>query len=1010
MTGFLDHANFCIFVFIVVLEERNMKIATKLEDWPRALRRASVNSFGYGGANAHIVLEATESYLGQNYLSHSINSFGNQLSVPQSLLLPISASSAQSLEARIQQLSQLATQGSLQSLAHTLAKGRDNMRNRSFLLTNTDGRLSAVDEAPRGSGAEKALSISFVFTGQGAQFAGMAKELLLQNEHFRNTIRGLDGVLKTLPAPQAPAWTIEQTLLDAPDISRINEVTHSQPICTAIQIGIVDLLRSWGVLPTSVVGHSSGEIAAAYAAGLLTSTQAILVAYYRGYTVAELQSQGAMMAAGVGAAAANDLIQEKGLEGQVRVACVNAPESVTLSGSPDAIGILEQEFQGEKKFARRLETGGRAYHSHMMKEIGSRYQELLTPLFHPHDEDTSPVVTAKMYSSVGHSPEDLKVLDHQTDMAAYWRQNLEQPVQFSSALATLAEGGQRHLIEIGPHSALKGPIQQIRTAIGLDKDSLPYSATLVRKQDAELCLKKLAGTLFVHGHELNLSQVNTLPESGLQTLHDLQPYQWDYSGGLRWSEPRASVEIRNRKHLRHELLGTLALTGNGIDYTWRNLLRPSEIPWIQDHKLEDQVVFPATGYMALAIEAVSQITGVKDKPRSSLGFEFRSVNISTAFVVPDENDAAAKDLELHTTMSLRKISTANSSANWHDFSISSWAAGQTTVHCTGSIRLTDTRKTGGSESTTVENHDNFEAWSMSRWYSKWQQEGLCFGPNFQSLSKFQTDAGRSRCEAISVTQLEPPVAETGGTKYPVHPITIDACIQAAILGGTAGHLSTLKAYLPVFISHCRIQPAEASGSAEVEIHSRSVETGFSSRRVDSTLWDTRGTPVVELKDVRMSLYTGKNVSQQQADDNGPLSLYMQRQPALRVHWKPDVSRLSSIAENQIRGYVADFVDRQPEDLRDDESLSIIGAIVDLVGHKSPRMRVLELGGDGIGYKAKQWLKILDHNTAFSRCLSWHSAQLDEDGVLSIEDGHEGPFEVLILPAVSITTHTFLVDH
>jgi hypothetical protein len=299
---------------------------------------------------------------------------------------------------------------------------------------------------------------------------------------------------------------------------------------------------------------------------------------------------------------------------------------------------------------------------------------------------------------------------------------------------------------------------------------------------------------------------------------------------------------------------------------------------------------------------------------------------------------------------------------------------------------------------------------MGRWYSKWQQEGLCFGPHFQSLTSFQTDAGRARNEAISVTQLAPPIAETGGTNYAVHPITIDACIQAAILGGTAGHLSSLKAYLPVFISQCRIQPTQDSSPTGVEIHSRSVETGFSSRRVDSTLWDTRGMPVVELKDVRMSLYTGKNVSQQQADDSGPLSLYMQRQPALRVHWKPDISRVSSIAGDKIREYVNDFVDRQPEDLRDDESLSIIGAIVDLVGHKVPRMRVLELGGDGVGYKAKQWLNIVDKDTAFSRCRSWHSGQLDDEGVLSIEDSYEGPFEVLILPAVSTGIQASMIDN
>lgn len=110
--------------------------------------------------------------------------------------------------------------------------------------------------------------------------------------------------------------------------------------------------------------------------------------------------------------------------------------------------------------------------------------------------------------------------------------------------------------------------------------------------------------------------------------------------------------------------------GNGIDFTWRNVLKASEMPWIQDHKLKDQVVFPATGYMALAIEAVSQITGAKTKKSAELAFEFRDINISAALSIPDENDAAAKDLRLHTTMSMRKISAAKNSVDWHDFSVS----------------------------------------------------------------------------------------------------------------------------------------------------------------------------------------------------------------------------------------------------------------------------------------------------------------------------------------------------
>ena len=783
-------------------------------------------------------------------------------------MLPISAASTNSLKTLVQQISQTVSQcgnlETLRSIAYTLSQGRDHLRYRSFLLASYDeasGKSTATTKEAVYSGTTEALPFAFVFTGQGAQYAGMAKELLSQSQHFRNTIRGLDKVLQALSAPYTPSWTLEQTLLDSPKISRINEVTRSQPVCTAVQLGLVDLLRSWGIQPTSVVGHSSGEIAAAYAAGFLSSSQAILVAYFRGYAVGELRTQGAMMAAGLSPGSAQSLIESKGLQTQVCVACVNAPESVTLSGSINAIEALMTELQSQNKFARKLETGGRAYHSHMMKEIGQLYEDLLIPVFQSHHDkgkaeiaisrskssSLSSTEEVKMYSCVGHSPDNLRIMSSASIGVTYWRQNLEQPVQFSAALASLtAEGKKIHLIEVGPHSALKGPVQQIRKAIRLDEKSLPYSSTLVRNEDANLCIKTLAGTLFERGYTLLWGNVNcvdrsTEPPRKLRILHELAPYPWDYSNGLLWSEPRASTELRNRKHIRHELLGTAALTGNGIDFTWRNILKPSEMPWIKDHKLEDQVVFPAAGYMAIAIEAVSQIAGIKQQLKErqhDLGFELRHVNVSAALNVPDENDSAAKDLELHTTMSLRKISGANTSVDWHDFSISSfvWTSGQATLHCTGSIRITRGTREFNSTSIKVDNAEGLDLWSStSRWYTKWHEEGLCFGPQFRSLTSLRTDNVRKRREAIGTTRLEPALVGGSYEFYPVHPITIDAGLQAACLSGTAGHIAALRVWLPVFIAECYIQPSISTApdsDAEGEIHVKSEEMGFSSRRID----------------------------------------------------------------------------------------------------------------------------------------------------------------------------------
>ncbi|KAK7738594.1 Type I Iterative PKS [Diatrype stigma] len=1078
----------------LVLEERNLKIATEVASWPRTLRRAGVNSFGYGGANGHVVLESVDSFLGENpqipralngAASNGVKANGDAIHTngnhangnghtngshangngihtngnatngngihangehtkedghapaeekPGSrFVLPVSASSNRSLKELVQRVSEIASQfneaGKLQSLAHTLSSGRDHLRSRGYVVAELDdasGKVTVTtDEA--GEAAEP-LPFGFVFTGQGAQYAGMAKELLWQNLGFRDTIRGLDKVLQALPAPYAPSWTLEQTLLDGPETSRINEVARSQPICTAVQVGLVDMLRTWGIKPSSTVGHSSGEIAAAYAAGLLSASQAILVAYFRGYAVTQLRSQGQMLAAGLSPDSAKDLIADLGLEAQARVACVNSPESVTLSGSLDAVESLFAKLQDQQKFVRKLQTGGRAYHSHMMQEIGQLYEDLLIPVLKDNEGASfSKQNHIRMFSSVGHNPDELTIIDSPATVnARYWRQNLEQPVQFSAALATLASEGQgkktkTQLLEVGPHSALKGPIQQIRKSISKDEKSLPYLSTLIRNDDADLRMKILAGSLFVRGYDLAWEHIN--PILSAKTQSGLPRYPWDYSGGVLWSEPRPSVEMRNRKYMRHELLGTAALTGNGIDFTWRNVLKPSEMPWIQDHKLEDQVVFPGAGYIAMAIEAVTQVTGLKPQlkdGKTKAGFELRHVNISAALPVPEENNM--KDLELHTTMSLRKTSGANTSVDWHDFSISSlsWTTNQTTLHCTGSIRVipSPNNHLPLEDTTTVAETDAFDLWlSMTKWYSKWHDEGLCFGPRFQSLTSLRTDSARQRTEAIATIKLAQPAQDykTFEEFYPVHPITIDAGLQAACLSGTAGHVASLKTWLPVYLDQCYVQPpSTATEKDEGEIHVISQNMGFSSRRIDGTIRDATGHPVFDFKDSRIALYTGKTsatsfaqhyqqTSSTSADTadlaSDPLELYLQRQPALRIEWKPDILRLDpETGTAALKAHVADFVARQHPDIRDDPSLAIIGAVLDLAGHKNPRMKVLELGGDAQGYKAELWRNMLGNNTAFPRCRSWNAGVLNEDGEISLKDeGVEGPFDVIVIP-------------
>jgi acyl transferase domain-containing protein len=302
------------------------------QSWPRVIRRASVNSFGFGGANGHAILESIESYLGT-----SIPNLVSNVHKRGSALIPVSAGSKKALEARIAHVSQtvqacMGNKAAFDNLVFTLAERRSHHKVRSYLLATVraDGTGAEVSQpSPVDSKVEavEILPFAFVCTGQGAQYPGMARELLQSNSTFAATIQRLDSILQALPKP--PSWTLEETILDPTEADKVHQVTRSQPLCTAIQIALIELLRHWGVQPLYTVGHSSGEIAAAYAAGLLTPAQAILTAYYRGYAVGQLASTGRMLAVGSSSEDANSLIQEKGLIEEVRVAGVNSPTSVT---------------------------------------------------------------------------------------------------------------------------------------------------------------------------------------------------------------------------------------------------------------------------------------------------------------------------------------------------------------------------------------------------------------------------------------------------------------------------------------------------------------------------------------------------------------------------------------------------------------------------------------------------------------------------------------------------------
>lgn len=919
------------------------------------------------------------------------------------LLVPISTRSDHSLEIRKRAITSLLDCSSslaARKLTFTLSKQRPHLDARSTLIVDDlcDGDVKLVESvAEVVDSSSRGLPFAFIFTGQGAQYPQMGKDLFETNDTFRRVLRSLDGVLQSLPSP--PCWSIEQSILEEPDVSRIHNVELSQPVCTAIQIGLVNLLEAWNVKPSAVVGHSSGEIAAAYAAGLLTMEQAILIAYFRGLAASHLTESGTMIAAGMEPEDANQLISELGLGSDISVACVNSPVSVTLSGSQEAADRVFENLTDKKIFARKLTTGGRAYHSHLVKKIGHMYEDMLCQYLGKDDPPTPSGI--QMFSSVGHESGCSILSQSQTTDARYWRDNLERSVQFSDAVQTLlatgkelTEFGGYHFIEIGPHSALKGAIRQIVAAAQVNVKNFPYSPTFLRTENSELAVVKLASSLYLHGHNLNWQSVNSISPHDRVLRTDIPPYPWDYSGGLHWYESRLSVEMRNRKYPRHELLGSAELGGNEIDWSWRNILRLNEAKWLLDHRIEEQVVFPAVGYLAMAMEAMRQTLGLSGNNHDK-SFVFQDVAITTALVVESQASSTLdKEVELHTKMSTQKISNTSTSQEWYQFAISSWIDGQATLHCSGNVKLSSAALPAAAQ---FRHTGELEKWTMSEWYRKLSDEGLCFGPSFVSLTSLETDRNRMHRDAISRTIIHTRIGQDTDTFYPIHPVTIDACLQAAIMGSTAGNLDELRAFIPVFIAKCSIDASCIDGrhTQEAEIYSSSTVTGHSTKRVNSTLIGLEGHAIVEFSDVRLSLYTGKL-------DEGHVATnpHDQRHPALRVSWEPDILRLPTSPSIHLDQYVSNFAKRNIDQLRNKTipNISLI-AMLHLVGHCKPSCRILQVlpSDSSIEDYLMKWLIPPDD---LPRLRSWDQGHLSESG-FEISGNVDGPFDVVVLPDAEV---------
>ncbi|EQB57536.1 beta-ketoacyl synthase domain-containing protein [Colletotrichum gloeosporioides Cg-14] len=886
--------------------------------WPETsldVRRASVNSFGFGGSNAHAILEnAPFATHVSSYKEITSDFFGDDdgdedaivAEDAPSKVLVLSANDQSSLKSYISALSgHLINPGvsvDIDDLAYTLSERRSHHYYRAFLTTNSS---SSIDQGKIQFGQKAASKprVGFVFTGQGAQWPQMGSSLVKAFPQAREVIEELDQVLQKLPDP--PAWSLLAELTEERTSAALRQPEYSQPLVTALQLAILEVVKDWGISPEAVVGHSSGEIAAAAAAGLITPDDAIKIAYYRGQATKKFPPKEplGMLAVGVNVETVEKYM---GPESKVQIACYNSPSSLTLSGTAAALKSLEERLKQDGHFARLLLVDA-AYHSDYMAPIGEAYEKMLNE--NTNTAPSSP--TARMFSSVTG-----QVLTEAPD-AAYWKSNMVSPVRFTTAAKELLQDSQAavdFLIEIGPSNALSGPIAQIKKTLSGAPADAQYTSALKRGPDSIQSLYNVAGQLFLLGGAVDLRKVNRTHESRTPSvIVDLPNYSWNHSQRY-WHETQASRDWRFKKFINHDLLGSKM---NGTAWQspiFQKTLRLGDMPWLRDHMMGNQIIFPGAGYCAMAVEAlyqVSMVTKWDGKEPSRYQFRFRDIRFLRALVL-EEDEPATYTLTLTPAR-------GGSIRDWFEFRVCSTKDTVYTEHCAGLISVETDYKETPAPSGSLKPLELATPASMI--YKAVRESGYNYGPCFQKHLLFEATMGVT--ESRSTVSMDPPPSTYGQSFYPIHPASIDACFYIGILAISKGDIPLVGAvHVPQILSSLvipmrREQPAEAIALASARFLGIGREDLHRNYGSDLSLYDPNdGSLIFEMKGL-----TTRDI--ETSEEEGAKHLFT------HLAWEADLPLLLSAPEPKLRQFLRDN-NKTTQDL------------IDLVAHKKPTLKVLEV--------------------------------------------------------------------
>jgi acyl transferase domain-containing protein/NADPH:quinone reductase-like Zn-dependent oxidoreductase/NAD(P)-dependent dehydrogenase (short-subunit alcohol dehydrogenase family)/SAM-dependent methyltransferase/acyl carrier protein len=772
-----------------------IRVPIALEEFPKTngLRVAGVNSFGFGGSNAHIILTEPPP---------RPRSTAPASASERSWPLTLSARSEGALRASTARLSEwLAAKeksnGSSQTLpdlAYTLGARRNHHQHRLTLVARSSEEvIQELDAYAQGRSAPKVRNafsprpespprIAFVMSGQGPQWWGMGREFMEHEPVFRRTIEASDKAMRPW------GYSLLEELGRQEAGSQLHRTEIAQPAIFAMQVALAELWKSWGVMPTAVIGHSVGEVAAACIAGVFSLEQAARVIVLRARFMDHCaQGEGTMLAVGLNEDEAHAIITR--YDRNLTIAAFNGPRSLTLSGARLSLEAIARELEGQGTFARLVRVD-HPFHHPLMQPASEELEAALVDLV-PLEE------TIPLFSTVTGSRHFGRECD-----AAHWGRGIRQPVQFASAIGSLDDFGVDLWLEIGAHPALLVSIQECLAARGKKQPAL---ASARREREHESVLET---AMELHRACVPLNFASMLPS---RRLLSLPAYAWDKSRW--WNE---SGDWRE---------GRLGAGGRGLldarlpraTPTWIARLDSRHMAFLQDHRVESFTIFPAAAFAEMALEAGAQL--FEGRPFVIEDFEIRK-----PLILPDPSSALLLELAYEPgarTFSIQ--SRLEQGVAW-------------STHVIGSLRSerTDSAFAACAWSDSVD--ARLKAVEIDEFYNHMSAFGLRYGEEFRPIRELSAGAGQS----VGKVSLSERVAHRAA-EYQLHPVLLDGALHVFSAG--AATVEGRKARMKLPVRFDRILFLRSPGASSLV---RTTVQDYGDEFVQGKLWlyDEAGKPCV----------------------------------------------------------------------------------------------------------------------------------------------------------------------